>query len=111
MASEINDEYDVTMLVPRVRVTSPINCGDVTMLSQQRPSLATMTVDEVCVHKIACKKWSNAFVTMNNDFWSLVMWSANDFHSWLRHSWKSLANHLTRDQNSLFTITHALFYI
>ena len=22
---------------------------------------------------------------------------ANDFHSWLRHSWKSLANRLTRD--------------
>ena len=31
-------------------------------------------------------------------FWSLVMWFANDFNSWLRHSWKSLANHLTRDQ-------------
>ena len=26
------------------------------------------------------------------------MWFANDFHSWLRHSWKSLTNHLTRDQ-------------
>ena len=24
-----------------------------------------------------------------------------DFHSWLRHSWKSLANHLTRDQKIL----------
>ena len=28
----------------------------------------------------------------------LVMWFANDIHSWLRHSWKSLANHLTDDQ-------------
>ena len=28
---------------------------------------------------------------------SLVMWFANDFNSWLRHLWKSLANHLTRD--------------
>ena len=27
-----------------------------------------------------------------------MRWFANDFHSWLRHSWKSLANHLTRDQ-------------
>ena len=25
------------------------------------------------------------------------MWFANDFHSWLRHTWKLLANHLTRD--------------
>ena len=32
-------------------------------------------------------------------FGSLVRWFANDFHSWLRHSWKSLANYLTRDQN------------
>ena len=70
---------------------------------------------------------------MNNDFWSRVRWFANDFHSWLHHSWKSLgsrvrwfandfhswlrhswkswANHLTRDRKSLFTVTHALFFI
>ena len=30
-------------------------------------------------------------------FGSLVMRFANDFHSWLRHSWKLLANRLTRD--------------
>ena len=34
---------------------------------------------------IACKKWNNTFVTVNNDFLSLVMRFANDFHSWLRH--------------------------
>ena len=28
---------------------------------------------------------------------SLMMRFANDFHSWLRHSWKLLANRLTRD--------------
>ena len=28
-----------------------------------------------------------------------MRWFAKDFHSWLRHSWKSLANHLTHDQN------------
>ena len=33
------------------------------------------------------------------------------FHSWLRHSWKSLQNRLTRDKKSLFTVTHALFFI
>ena len=36
------DEYDVTVLVPRVDMTSQINCGDVIMLSQKRLSLATM---------------------------------------------------------------------
>ena len=40
--ARIIDEYDVKMPVPHVRVTSLINCGDVTMLSQKRPSLATM---------------------------------------------------------------------
>ena len=30
-------------------------------------------------------------------FGSLVMRFANDFHSWLHHSWTSLANRLTRD--------------
>ena len=30
-------------------------------------------------------------------FGSLVIRFANDFHSWLRHSWKPLANRLTRD--------------
>ena len=30
-------------------------------------------------------------------FGSLVMRFANEFHSWLHHSWKSLANRLTRD--------------
>ena len=34
---------NVTMPVPHVRVTSQINCGDVTMLSQKRPSLATLS--------------------------------------------------------------------
>ena len=36
-------------------------------------------------------------------FWSLMRWFANDFHSWLRHSWKSLANHPTRDQKNCYS--------
>ena len=36
------DEYDITMPVPHARVMSQINYGDVTMLSQKRPSLAAM---------------------------------------------------------------------
>ena len=35
---------------------------------------------------------------MNSDFWvTRDAICANDFHSWLRHSWKLLANRLTRD--------------
>ena len=49
-------------------------------------------------HKIACKKWNNTFVTVNNDFLSLMRRFGNDFHSWLRHSWKSLPNRFTRDK-------------
>ena len=36
------DEYDVTMLVSRVRVISQINRDDVTMVSQKRPSMTTI---------------------------------------------------------------------
>ena len=36
------DEYDLRMPVPYVCMTSQINSGDVTILSQKRPSLATM---------------------------------------------------------------------
>ena len=56
---------------------------------------------ELCVpgHKIACKKYNNTFITVNNDFWvtrdAICQWFS--LHSWLRHSWKSLANRLTRD--------------
>ena len=50
------DEYDVTMPAPRVHVTSQINCGDVTMPSQKRPSLATMAKPAInnCFSEIVC---------------------------------------------------------
>ena len=60
-----------------IRVTSQINCGDVTILNQKRVSLATMAksaIDNcfsriVCSgHQIACKKLNNTPVTVNNDF-------------------------------------------
>ena len=41
---------------------------------------------------------NNAWVPVNNDFWSRVRWFANDFHEWRSQEWKSLANHLTSDQ-------------
>ena len=62
------DDYDVTMVIPYLHETSQIDCGDVTMLSQKKPSLATMAKSEIdncfyrkwmcSTHKIACKnKW------------------------------------------------------
>ena len=68
---------------------------------------------ELCVQdiKIVFKIYNNAFVTLNNDFWSPAMWFSNDFHAWLCHSWKSLVNTSSVTINSLFTITHALFHI
>ena len=36
---------------------------------------------------------------------------ANNFHSWLRHSWKLLANRFTRDPKIVIHGTHALFFI
>ena len=53
-------------------------------------------------HKMACKKYDDTFVTMNNDFFVT---------GYVICQWKALANHLTRDQKSLLTVTHALFYI
>ena len=101
-------EYDVTMLVPYVRVTSQNNCGDVTILSQKRPSLATMAKSAIddCFYIGIVRSWhikhrvrnkmiySLPWITI---FGSLLMRFANDLHSWLRHSGQSLANRLTRD--------------
>ena len=94
------DEYDVTMLVTYIRMTSQINCGDVTILNQKRLPLATTAksaIDncfggiECSEHQIACKKWNNTFVTVNNDFWV----TRDAICQWF--SWKLLTNRLTRD--------------
>ena len=81
-------------------MTSQINCCDITMLSQKRPSLATMVKlmiafsGIVCSgHKIACKKYNDTFLTVHNDFWvtheaisqwfsSLVKTIGKSPHSW-----------------------------
>ena len=53
---------------------------------------------------------NNAWVTVNNDFWSRVGWFANDFHEWRSHEWKLLANHHTSAQKkSLFMVMNVLF--
>ena len=50
------DEYDITMPVSYIRVTSQINCGDVTILNQKRLSLATMAKSAIdnCFSRIVC---------------------------------------------------------
>ena len=48
---------------------------------------------------------------MNDKFWSLVMQFANDLHLLLHQLYKSLANHLTRNRKSLFTVTDTLFFM
>ena len=48
LARTIN-KYDVTMSVPHIHVTSQINCGDATMLSQEKPSLATMAKSAIYI--------------------------------------------------------------
>ena len=49
-------EYDVTMLVTYIRVTSRIYCGDVTILNQKRLSLATTAKSAIdnCFGEIEC---------------------------------------------------------
>ena len=114
------DEYDITTPVHHVRVTSKINCGDMTVLSQKRPSLATMekwAIDDcfrfLCVENIiACKKWNNAFVTMNNDFFG-YLWC--DLPMIFTFDFVAHENHLQITSlvttKSIFMVTHASFYI
>ena len=47
---------------------------------------------------------------MNNDFLVTSELICNDFDEQRSQEWKSLANHLTSDQKSLFTVTNVLFY-
>ena len=78
-----------------VRMTSQINCGDVTMLSQKRPSLVTIAKSAIdywysgimySEHKIARKKWNNTFVTVfgvtRDATSSLVKIIGKSPHSW-----------------------------
>ena len=90
------------MLVSYIRVTSQINCGDVIILNQKRLSLATTAksaIDnyfggiECSGHQIACKKYNNTFVTVNNDFWV----TRDTICQWFSSQRILLANRLTRD--------------
>ena len=44
-------------------------------------------------------------------FGSRVRWFANDLHEWRSHMWKSLANRITSDPKSLFTVINVSFYL
>ena len=105
------------MLVSYIRVTSQINCGDVTILNQKILSLVTTAksaIDncfggiECSGHQITCKKLNNIFVTVNNNFWVtrdvICQW-----FSLTRENYWQIASLVT--QKSLFTVTHALFLI
>ena len=103
------------MHVPRVRVTSQINCDNVTMLSQKRPSSATMAKwaivcsEMVCSrHKIACKNKIIHSLPWITIFWSLVRWFSRVTKSRVKNHWQ-ITSLVTK--NSLFTVTHALFFI
>ena len=95
------------MLVPHVRVMSQSKCGDVTMLSENtilgdkcEMSDRWLFLAELCGQDIKShvrNKIIHSLLWITN-FWSHVMWFAIDFHLWLSHSWKSLANHLTPGQ-------------
>ena len=59
------DEYDVTIPLSHIHVTSHVNCDDITILSPNRLSLVTMVKSMIdnCLneivwsgHQIACKK-------------------------------------------------------
>ena len=93
LCANLRLQENSTMLDPRVRLASQIKCP-----WRNERLMVVFSGTVYSGHKIACKKLNGTFVIVNNDFWSLVIWFTNDFHSWLRHSWKILANHFTRDQ-------------
>ena len=97
------------MPVSYIRLTSQINCGDVTILNQERLSLVTteksiIVLAELSVQDIKQRVRNKIIHSLPGImiFGSLVMRCANDFDSWLRHSWKLLANCLTRDPKIVF---------
>ena len=93
------------MLVYPVRVTSQISCGDIIMPSQKKVLDDDMGdrwlfLEKLCVKDMKLRVGNEIIHSLpwKTIFGSPVMRFTNDFHSWLRHSWRSLANHLTRDQ-------------
>ena len=87
------------MPVPRVLVTSQINCGDVTMLIQKKNGLsdnAKSAIDN-CFSgmnfafrdiKLRVRNKMGHSLPWITVFGLLVMRFANNFHAWLRRSWK-----------------------
>ena len=69
--------------------------GDNVELNDRRSFLAELCVQDIKQRVRNRIIHSLPWITI---FWSLVRWFANDFHEWRSHEWKSLANHLTRDQ-------------
>ena len=98
--ASISRSWDVTDQLwwrhnAKAEKTFPGHVGDNGKLNDQRSILAELCVQDIKQRVRNKMIHSLPWITI---FWSLMRWFANDFHSWLRHSWKSLANHLTRDQ-------------
>ena len=49
-------------------------------------------------------------LTWSYDTLKVMQHKIYDFHEWRSHEWKSLANLITSDQKSLFTVTNVLSY-
>ena len=114
------DEYDVTITVPRIRATSWVKCGDVTV-SQKRPFFGDEgELNDRCLF-LACLCVQGNKSHVRNEimyglprmkyFFALMKWFGNDFYSWLGHLRRSSLNHLYRNKKLLFMVTHTLFYI
>ena len=93
--------YRHNAINPRSRAAQ-INCGDVTMLSHKIQWRNQLSITDfrgiVCwEHEMICKKWNNIFVTVNNDFCVPRDATCQCFFPRLHHSWKPLADRLTRD--------------
>ena len=56
------------------------------------------------------RRFANNFHEWITIFGSHVRRFANNFHEWRSHEWKLLANRITSDPKSLFTVTNVLFY-
>ena len=109
------DEYDVKMLVYPVRVTSQINCGDVTMpwktVLDDNCDMSDRWLfsEKMCVKDIKLRIRNKIIhlLPWTTILGSLVMRFTNDFVTRENH-WQ-ITSLVT--QKSLFTVTHALFLI
>ena len=74
------DEYDVTMPVSYIRVTSQINCGDIAILNQKSLSLATTAKSAIDKYNNWCKASkliAPALTTIWSQIFKMGSWKKN----------------------------------